>query len=103
MSAIVTLIAMTEAEYAAWLSDAVPAYAAYKAASGQWSETESLGLARQLLDSVLPRGLQTPDDYLFIIRGDSTLSLGVLWIAAKLGFIVTNINMFKSLTPASRP
>lgn len=72
---------MTEAEYVAWASHAVPAYAADKVASGQWTEVESLNLARQLFDSLLPQGLKTPDHYLFTIRTDSNVSLGVLWIA----------------------
>lgn len=164
MTSIVMLVPMTEAEYAEWVSGAVPAYATDKVASGQWSETESLNLARQAFDSLLPQGLKTPDHHLFTIRGHNMLSLGVLWIAlqtraadriayvydvyicpphrrkgyaaaaflaledkavdlgfsgislhvfghnsaaqalyAKLGFITTNINMFKSLVLPKEP
>jgi ribosomal protein S18 acetylase RimI-like enzyme len=81
LTSIVTLVPMIEAEYRAWVPDAVSAYAADKVASGQWPEAESLKLASQSLDSLLPQRLKTPDHYLFAIRGDSTVSLGMLWIA----------------------
>jgi ribosomal protein S18 acetylase RimI-like enzyme len=74
---------MTQSEYLAFVSNAMPAYASDKVASGQWSEAESVELARQAFDALLPQGLTTPDQYLFTIRDDGALSLGVLWIAVQ--------------------
>jgi len=74
---------MTQSEYLAFVSDAIPAYAADQVASGQWSAAESVGLASRAFDALLPQGLGTPEHYLFTIRDDSALSLGVLWIAVQ--------------------
>lgn len=41
------LLPMTEAEYSAYLGEAIPAYAADKVASGQWSQAEALALSQQ--------------------------------------------------------
>jgi GNAT superfamily N-acetyltransferase len=78
---MVTLVPMTEAEYPGFASMAISTYADDKVASGQWSEAEALDLATQSFDVLLPRGLETPDHYFFTIRGDGSITLGVLWIA----------------------
>jgi ribosomal protein S18 acetylase RimI-like enzyme len=75
---------MTEGEFFAFATEAVPAYAADKVASGQWSKDEALELSRKSFDELLPLGLATPDNYLFTIR-DSTeqAGVGMLWIAVQ--------------------
>jgi len=76
-----TLRPMTGPEYAAWLAESVPAYAADKAAAGQWAEAEALELARQDYATSLPRGLATPDNHLFTIEDDERRPVGMLWFA----------------------
>jgi ribosomal protein S18 acetylase RimI-like enzyme len=160
IASMVTLVSMTQTEYVGFASNSIQAYANGKIASGQWSEADAVELARHSFDALLPQGLATPEHYLFTIRGDDALDLGVLWMAlqkragkriayvydvhispryrrrgyaaeafvalenkardlgfcgialhvfghnsgaqalyAKLGFIATDINMFKSLEP----
>ncbi len=81
-----TLRPMTPAEYAAWAAQTVPAYAADKVASGQWSEPESLELSQKEYDELLPLGLETPDNHLFTILDAEDVPVGMLWFAVKTRF-----------------
>ena len=81
---------MTQPEYAAWKAETIPAYAADKVASGQWSKEESLELSRNEHEELLPQGLATPDNHLFAIvdvdgSPDAPL-VGILWFAVKTKF-----------------
>jgi len=80
---MVMLVPMTHAEFRAFALEAVPAFAAENVASGHWSDTESLELARNSFDALLPLGLETSDHYLFTIFDDSALPLGFLWAAIR--------------------
>ena len=85
---------MTEPEYTAWLEMTVPAYAADKVASGQWSEVESLELSRKEYAELLPRGLGTPDNFLFTIIDSKAAAVGVLLFAVKTRFDARVANVF---------
>jgi RimJ/RimL family protein N-acetyltransferase len=79
-----TLDAMTEGEYAAFAADAPPGYARDQVEAGVWSAGESLQLATDAFNRLLPQGLRTPDHFLFIVReGASQTALGNLWFARK--------------------
>ena len=77
---------MTQAEYVAWLKETIPAYAADKVASGQWSEDESLQLSKKNLEELLPQGLTTPDNFLYTIEDSDSNPVGVLWFAVQTRF-----------------
>ena len=77
------LRAMTEVEYAAWLAESIPAYAAAKVESGQWVEESSLELSRKEHEALLPRGLATEDNFLYSIVNASSTPVGMLWFAVK--------------------
>lgn len=77
---------MTSAEYAAWLQVSIPAYAADKVASGQWTEEESLERSRKENDELLPQGLNTADNYLYTVIDDQEKEVGMLWFAVKTKF-----------------
>jgi len=83
---------MTEPEYAAWLEMIIPVYAAEKVGSGQWSEEDSLELSRKEYAELLPKGLETPDNYLFTIIDSQAIAVGVLWFAVKTKFNVRVAN-----------
>ncbi len=74
---------MTETEFARFVADAIPGYAADKVASGQWAEAESLELSRAALDELLPQGLNTPGNHFFNVVDGAGRPVGSLWIAAK--------------------
>ena len=87
------LVPMTVAEFAVYLGQAIPAYAADKVASGQWSPAEALALSQQGFAELLPKGPATPDHYLFTIRDAGGGAVGMIWMAAmdragqRIGFI----------------
>lgn len=81
-----TLRPMTEAEYAVWREEEVPAYATDKVASGQWSQEESLDLSRRENEQLLPQGLRTPENHFFTIVDDESNAVGMLWFAVKTQF-----------------
>ena len=78
-----TLVRMTEAEYSAFVDEAVPSFAAEKITSGQWSQEEALGLAHKAYQELLPQGLDTPDNYLYAVKDCQGASVGILWVAAQ--------------------
>ena len=77
---------MTESEYAVWKAETIPAYAADKVASGQWSKDESLDLSRKEYEELLPDGLNTKGNYLFSIVDSEAMQVGILWFAIKTKF-----------------
>ena len=77
---------MTEPEFAAWLAQAIPAYAADKVASGQRSLQDSLALSAKEHDELLPQGLATPDNHLFMIVDANNVAVGMLWFAVQPKF-----------------
>ena len=75
---------MSEGEFVAFATEAVPAYAADKVASGQWPKDEALELSRKSFNELLPLGLATPDNYFFTIRDPAEQAgVGMLWIAVQ--------------------
>ena len=77
---------MTESEYLVWLAEAIPAYASDKVTSGQWSEDESLDLAKKEHNELLPEGRSTQDNYFFTIVDLESAPVGMLWFAVKIKF-----------------
>ena len=80
----VYLVPMTGPEYNDYVLESAAGYAADKVASGEWTEDESLALAQEEIDKLLPRGHATPDNYLFTLRAaPGSAALGVLWYAVR--------------------
>lgn len=77
---------MTKSEFADWLAESIPAYAADKVVSGQWAEADSLELSMKESNELLPQGLETPDNYLFVIVDSHSEEVGMLWFAVKTKF-----------------
>jgi len=74
---------ITDSEYAAWLLQAVPAYAADKVASGAWKEEGALDRSREEHEALLPAGPNTADHHMFSILGESGETVGTVWFAAE--------------------
>jgi ribosomal protein S18 acetylase RimI-like enzyme len=77
---------MTQSEYAVWLAETIPAYAADKVASGQWAHDAALELAKKEYGELLPQGPETPENHLFTILDQEAVPVGVLWFAVKTKF-----------------
>lgn len=77
---------MTETEHRAWLARIVPAYAADKVESGQWSQDESLAASAREFDELLPQGPATPDNFLYTLLDAEGRAVGSLWFALRTKF-----------------
>ena len=79
---MIRFVRLSETDFATYAAEVVPAYAADKIASGQWTISEAPELARKALLDLLPQGLETPDHFVYHIRHDLTqATVGTLWIA----------------------
>jgi ribosomal protein S18 acetylase RimI-like enzyme len=85
-----------------WQQEAIPAYAADKVASGQWSKEESLALSQKENDELLPQGLLTPDNHLYSILDFESRPVGMLWFAVKTKFNVRVAYVFDVVTAPQR-
>jgi ribosomal protein S18 acetylase RimI-like enzyme len=74
------LVPMSEAAYGQWREAALADYAADNVAAGRWPAASALERSRKEFEELLPRGLATPDHFLFEIL-DAQTSVGVLWFA----------------------
>ena len=76
------LVPMSLEVYAGYLKDAIAAYAEDNIASGRWPAAGALAQSRESFHTLLPLGLNTPDNYLFEIRIDENGPMvGFLWFA----------------------
>lgn len=72
---------MTTEAYAAWLQQAVPAYAADKVRTGRWLAEEAEARAAEEYTQLLPQGQATPGHHFFTVQDDTGGSVGALWFA----------------------
>jgi ribosomal protein S18 acetylase RimI-like enzyme len=78
------LDAMTDSEFATFAEEAPQDYARDQVEAGIWPAKESVHLAREAFNKLLPQGLVTPDHFLYVVRDASTrISLGILWYALR--------------------
>ena len=75
------LLPMTPGEFPAFMDRLVREYAADHVRGGRWTEKESLGEARRETDRLLPKGVETPNHYLFSIHDDAGgAPIGAIWL-----------------------
>jgi len=78
---MVSLVPMTEDEFAAYLEKTVPNYAAENVRAGYWPENGALERSREVYQNLLPQGVHTENNYLFRIQIDETgEKAGILWM-----------------------
>jgi ribosomal protein S18 acetylase RimI-like enzyme len=75
---------MTEPEYAAWLEQSIPAYAADKVACGQWPPQTALDQSVQDHAALLPQGLGTENHWFFTILDTHGVAVGMLWLSEQI-------------------
>jgi len=77
-----TLRRMRGDRFASYARAAVAGYAEDNTTAGRWDEAGALERARADFEYLLPRGLDTPDNFLFeILDGDDGLVVGFAWLA----------------------
>ena len=83
---MVQLIPMNKADYERFLDWAVSDYAQEKVRAGTWKPEDARQLAEGAFESLLPEGLSSPNQYLYVLV-DETLDrhLGFLWYGLRDG------------------
>jgi RimJ/RimL family protein N-acetyltransferase len=78
------LVPMTDTEFQAFRAADTAEYAQEHVKAGRWRPEESLHLAEQEFDDLLPHGLATPNQYLFSLRDEALgTPVGSLWFALR--------------------
>jgi GNAT superfamily N-acetyltransferase len=71
---------MTEAEFHRFLAVSVPEFASEKVKAGNWTPEEALEKSRKTHEDLLPRGLESPNQYLYTIQ-DGAAQVGRIWLS----------------------
>jgi RimJ/RimL family protein N-acetyltransferase len=75
---------MTTSEFAAFLESSIAMYAEDNVAAGRWTREEALEQSRAEHEKLVPQGIHTPDQYLFLLRdGPGGPKVGELWYAVR--------------------
>ncbi len=74
---------MTPDEYAFWLNRSMTEYADDKMKANGYSREEAQEISEKSFNDLLPKGLETPNNFLFTLKSDSAQNLGFLWFAVK--------------------
>lgn len=77
---MISLRAMTEEEFQAFLALSVPEYASEKVKAGNWTPEEALERSRKDHATLLPEGLASPHQHLYTIELGGR-SVGRLWLS----------------------
>lgn len=79
---MVKLVPMSADEFTAYLAKAVAGYAEEHVKAGNWSADEALQKSEKEFHGLLPDGVASKDNYLYIITdAESGAKVGILWIA----------------------
>jgi ribosomal protein S18 acetylase RimI-like enzyme len=88
---MITLEAISPAEYKTWLTQAIRDYADDKVSSGNWEAAEALDRSAAEFHRLLPDGPATPDNFVYSLMAPNAdadsaedaapVSVGVLWFA----------------------
>jgi ribosomal protein S18 acetylase RimI-like enzyme len=76
---------MTPEEYQVYLEPAIAEYAQGHVEDGQWSADEALDRSREEFRSLLPEGVNTPDNFLFTLVNAEHQQVGMIWFAMRKG------------------
>jgi ribosomal protein S18 acetylase RimI-like enzyme len=78
------LVSMSEAQFQHFLQGAIRDYANQNIASGRWTEDQAMALSVAEHQRLLPDGVTSKDQHLFVIQdSESELVVGHLWLAVQ--------------------
>lgn len=80
---MLSLVPMTEAEFAAYLAHAVRDYADDHIRAGDVVPEEALSRAQKDYDELLPEGLHSKNDFLFTLTHGTFGAIGMVWFELK--------------------
>ena len=71
-----------EADFQAWLTEAIPSFALTNVEDGRWTLAESIEKSKEAHAALLPEGVLTPGQFFVHLRDrDSDERVGMLWWA----------------------
>ena len=77
---MVQLVRMNEKEFEQFIQIAVDDYARQQVAAGAWQQQNAVELSRHAFNSLLPKGLASPDQFLnLLIREEDNEQVGYVW------------------------
>lgn len=82
---MVRLKPMNEEELQAFLEYLIPDYAKEKVEAGVWKAEEAPHLSREAILRLLPEGLATKDQYLYMIEEEGGSPIGFIWLYVDQG------------------
>ena len=77
------LVPMTEKDFRQYLDRAIVSYAQDQVDAGAWQPALAEGLARQVMNNLLPEGLETPENRLFMLVNEEGAQTGYLWLGMR--------------------
>lgn len=80
---MVKLEPMTNAEYSFWAPRSQKGYAQDKMKANHYTEDEANAIAADDFARILPKGLESPDNYLFSARNEAGTVLGYIWFCIR--------------------
>jgi ribosomal protein S18 acetylase RimI-like enzyme len=80
---MVRLVPMAEGEYQRFLGWSIADYAQEQVKSGAWGSEEAMERGEKVFDKLLPDGLSTPNQFLFVIESEGNTPVGNLWYGVR--------------------
>ena len=80
---MVCLIPMTEEDYHQFLAWAIEDYAQEQVKSGAWQPEEAMKLGKAAFDTLLPDGLSSTNQFLYVIEDGESNPVGYLWFGIR--------------------
>ena len=82
MSVDLRFAPFSDADFQAWLTQAIPAFALSNVEEGRWTLAESIERSKEAHAALLPQGLHTPGQFfLHLLDATSGERVGTLWWA----------------------
>lgn len=79
---MVQLKPMDQTAFSAYLDESIRSYAEQNTVSGRWSAEEAVQQSTEEFQRLLPEGVASKDNYLYVIVDDATQTeVGMLWYA----------------------
>lgn len=76
---MITLVPMTDEDYAMFIRKTIPEYAIDQSRVGNWPASDAVALARSEYQQMLPDGTQTQNAYMRTIQDETGKKVGMLW------------------------
>ena len=84
---MINLNPISEIEFQRYLKATIISYAEHNVESGRWTQEEALKLAEADIDAMLPNGLNTPNNHIYVVESkNKNIPVGYLWVVIDESF-----------------